>query len=77
MASTIDYLNYILEQLTGDENIWLIQKMIALLYNVETNTINYYLKKLFASAELNENQVIRNFRITATDGKQYNAFHYN
>ena len=28
-------------------------------------------------SELNENQVVRNFRITAADGKQYNAFHYN
>lgn len=65
------------EVIYSDENIWLTQKMIALLYNVETNTINYHLKKLFSTSELNENQVVRNFRITAADGKQYNAFHYN
>lgn len=66
-----------MEVIYSDENIWLTQKMITLLYNVETNTINYHLKKFFASSELNENQVIRIFRITATDGRQYNAFHYN
>jgi len=65
------------EVIYSDENIWLTQKMIALLYNVETNTINYHLKKLFSTSELNKNQVVRNFRITAADGKQYNAFHYN
>ena len=66
-----------IEVIYSDENIWLTQRMMALLYNVETNTINYHLKKLFSTSELNENQVVRNFRITATDGKQYNAFHYN
>ncbi|MBE6133764.1 MAG: hypothetical protein E7178_03755 [Erysipelotrichaceae bacterium] len=36
--------------------------------NENIKTINYHLKKLFSAAELNENQVVRNFRITATDG---------
>jgi len=54
-----------------DENIWLTQKMMGLLYDVETHTINYHLKKVFADSELDEKSVIRNFRITAADGKTY------
>jgi hypothetical protein len=51
--------------------------MIGLLYDVETNTINYHLKKVFSDNELNEAAVIRNFRITAQDGKTYDTKHYN
>ena len=50
---------------------------IRVLYDVETNTINYHLKKVFADSELEEDSVIRNFRITAADGKNYNTKHYN
>ena len=60
-----------------DENVWLTQKMMGLLYNVETHTINYHLKKLFSDGEIEENSVIRKFRITAADGKTYNTNHYN
>ena len=60
-----------------DENVWLTQKMMGLLYNVETHTINYHLKKIFADGEIDENSVIRKFRITAADGKTYNTNHYN
>ena len=60
-----------------DENVWLTQKMMGLLYNVETHTINYHLKKIFADGEIDENSVIRKFRITASDGKTYNTNHYN
>lgn len=60
-----------------DENIWITQKMLAVLYEVETNTINYHIKKIFEDSELEENSVIRNFRITATDGKSYDTKHYN
>ena len=42
---------------------------MGFLYNVETHTINYHLKKIFADGELDENSVIRKFRITASDGK--------
>lgn len=51
--------------------------MMGLLYNVETRTINYHLKKIFADGEIDENSVIRKFRITAADGKTYNTNHYN
>ena len=60
-----------------DENIWITQKMLAILYEVETNTINYHIKKIFEDSELEEDSVIRNFRITATDGKSYDTKHYN
>lgn len=60
-----------------DENIWITQKMLAVLYEVGTNTINYHIKKIFEDSELSEDSVIRNFRITASDGKSYDTKHYN
>ena len=60
-----------------DEDLWLTQKLISNLYDVEVNTINYHIKKIFTDNELEENSVIRNFRITANDGKTYNTKHYN
>jgi hypothetical protein len=51
--------------------------MMATLYDVETHTINYHLKKVFTDSELQEDAVIRNFRITAADGKNYDTKHYN
>ncbi|MFO7736022.1 MAG: virulence RhuM family protein [bacterium] len=60
-----------------DENIWLTQKLIAKLFGVETHTVNYHLKEIFKSDELEENSVIRKFRITAEDEKTYTVNHYN
>ena len=60
-----------------DENIWLTQKMMATLYDVDVRTINYHVKKIFSDSELQEDSVIRKFRITADDGKTYNANHYS
>ena len=60
-----------------DESIWLSQKLMAELFEVEVNTINYHLKEIFKAEELSENSVIRNFRITAADGKNYNTQFYN
>ncbi len=83
-SSAVEYLSFIastgqsgVEAIYADENIWLTQKLMAALYDVETHTINYHLKKIFADSELSEDSVIRNFRITATDGKTYNTKHYN
>jgi len=83
-ASTAEYLTFVaatgesgVDTIYADENIWLTQKMVGILYNVETNTVNYHLKKIFSDNELLENSVIRNFRITASDGKTYNTNHYN
>lgn len=85
-SSASEYLTYIasigedassVEVRYEDENIWITQKMLAILYDVEINTINYHIKKIFEDGELNEDSVIRNFRITASDGKNYNTKHYN
>lgn len=84
LSSAAEYLTFItatgesdVNAVYCDENVWLTQKMMGLLYNVETHTINYHLKKLFSDGEIEENSVIRKFRITAADGKTYNTNHYN
>ena len=59
------------------DTVWLTQKMIAELFNVEINTINYHLKEIFKSGELSENSVIRKIRTTASDGKLYKTNFYN
>jgi len=83
-SSAVEYLTFVaatgksgVDAVYADENIWLTQKMMGVLYNVETHTINYHLKKVFADSELEEESVIRNFRITAADSKSYNTKHYN
>ena len=60
-----------------DETIWLSQKLMGVLFEVTTHTINYHLKEIFKSNEIDENSVIRIFRITAKDGKNYNTNFYN
>ena len=60
-----------------DENIWMSQKMLAAVYGIEINSINYHIKKIFADAELDDKAVIRKIRITGSDGKSYNVNHYN
>lgn len=60
-----------------DETIWLSQKLMGELFEVGTNTINYHLKEIFRSAEVEEKSVIRKFRITGADGKNYNTNFYN
>lgn len=60
-----------------DETVWLPQKLMAELFEVGVPTINEHLKNIFFTHELLENSVIRNFRITAGDGKEYETKHYN
>ncbi len=60
-----------------DETIWLSQKLMAELFDVSVPTINEHLKNVFGSGELDESSVIRKFRITASDGKNYNTKYYN
>ena len=63
-----------------DENIWITQKMLATLYEVETNTINDHIKKIFEDAELTELATIRKFRIVQTEGSRQvsrDVEHYN
>ena len=62
--------NVKLEIFLEEETLWLSQKMMAELFEVEVNTINYHIKEIFKSGELEENSVIRKFRITASDGKR-------
>jgi len=69
--------NVKVEVLFSDESFWLTQKRIALLFGVDVRTINEHLKNIFKSHELDENSVIRKFRITAADGKDYPTFLYN
>lgn len=85
-SSAAEYLTYAasvgeqrdsIEMRYEDENIWLTQKMMAALYDVGTNTINYHIKKIFDDSELQEESVIRKFRITAADGKSYSTNHYS
>ena len=54
-----------------DENVWLTQKLMADLFEITVPTINEHLHNIFKTDELNEEAVIRNFRITAKDDKQY------
>ena len=85
-SSSAEYLTFIaatgeggVEAIYADENIWLSQKMSRLLYSTENKTVNHHLKKIFEDNELEENSVIRNFRITTShsDGKNYNTQHLN
>ena len=60
-----------------EETVWLTQKQMALLFDKGIPTINEHIKKVFKEGELNENSVIRKFRITASDGKTYETNFYN
>jgi hypothetical protein len=83
-SSSAEYLTFIAATGDGgvnafyaDENIWLSQKMMAALYNVNVRTINEHLQKIFKDSELQDDSVVRKFRITASDGKNYDTQHYN
>jgi len=83
-SSAAEYLTFVaasgeggIEAVYADEDVWLSQKMMGMLYDVEPHTINYHLKKIFTDSELEEDSVTRNFRVTAKDGKKYNTLHYN
>ena len=88
-SSAAEYLTYVasignqedsIEMRYEDENIWLTQKMMAILYGVDVRTINDHIKKVFADSELEESATIRNFRIVQTEGTrevQRNTKHYN
>jgi len=82
-SSAAEYLTFVaasghggVEAVYADENVWVTQKMMGLLYDVDVRTISYHLKKVFSDSELEEDSVIRNIRITAADGKSYDTKHY-
>ncbi len=66
-----------IEVFYAGETVWLTQKRMAELFGVEVNTINYHLKEVFGSGELDADSVIRKFRTTAADGKKYLTAFYN
>ena len=78
-SSAAEYLTYIAS--TGDssesfemryesENVWLTQKMMAALYQVDIRTINDHIKKIYDDGELSKEATIRNFRIVQTEGSR-------
>jgi hypothetical protein len=54
-----------------DETVWLTQKLMAELFQVDVRTVNEHLINIFDAEELSREATIRKFRITATDGKTY------
>ena len=76
-SSAAEYLTFVaatgkaqssVEMRYEDENIWLTQKMMAVLYDVGINTINYHLKTIFNDSELEPGATIQKYRIVQTEG---------
>ena len=76
-SSAAEYLTFVaatgenqdnIEMRYEDENIWLTQKMLATLYDVEVPTINYHIKKIFRDSELQSEATIRKFLIVQNEG---------
>lgn len=88
-SSAAEYLTFVassgesdssFEMRYEDENIWLTQKMMATLYDVDVRTINEHIKKIYADGELTEIATIRKFRIVQTEGSREvcrEVTHYN
>ena len=88
-SSAAEYLTYVasigdqqdsIEIRYEDENIWLTQKMMAVLYDVAISTINEHIKKIYADSELEQEATIRKFRIVQTEGLRQvsrEVVHYN
>lgn len=60
-----------------NETIWLTQAQLVELYQSSKSNISEHIKHIFEEGELSENSVVRKFRTTATDGKDYNTTYYN
>lgn len=88
-SSAAEYLTYVaaagdqtdsIEMRYEDENIWLTQKMMAVLYDVSLPTVNEHVKKIYADSELEESATIRKFRIVQDEGSRKvsrEVAHYN
>ena len=86
-SSAAEYLTYVaaagengVELRYEDENIWLTQKMLSVLYGVSTSAINQHIKKILADKELEEKSTIKNFLIVQDEGNRKisrNVIHYN
>lgn len=60
-----------------DETIWLSQKQLAELYQTTVANINIHIRNILTEGELEPDAVIKDFLITASDGKSYHTMHYN
>ena len=60
-----------------DETVWLTQAQLCELYQTSKSNISEHIKHIFEEGELEENSVVRKFRTTAADEKNYNTMHYN
>lgn len=83
-SSTAEYRTFVaaasqggVKAIYADENVWLTQKMMAQLYDVNVRTVNEQLKMIFPNRGLPPDSVIRKSRITASDGKTYDTQHYS
>ena len=88
-SSAAEYLTYVasigeqessIEVRYENENIWLTQKMLAIIYDVSVPTINEHINKIFSDNELDEISTIRNFRIVQNEGNREvtrEVKHYN
>ncbi len=88
-SSAAEYLTYVastgdqqdsVEMRYEDENIWLTQKMMSTLYDVDVRTISEHINNIYSDLELEEDSTIRNFRIVQTEGSRKvarNTKHYN
>ena len=88
-SSAAEYLTFVaatgdstesMEMRYEDENIWLTQKMMSALYDVDVRTINEHIQKIYEDGELIDEATIRNFRIVQTEGSRQvsrQVKHYN
>ena len=60
-----------------EETLWLTQTQMCELYQTSKSNVSEHIKHIFEEEELNEESVVRKFRITAADGKEYLVLHYN
>ena len=60
-----------------EETVWLNQSQLCELFQKSKATISEHIKNVFHEGELNEKSVVRNFRTTASDGKNYDTYYYN
>ncbi|HHX04116.1 MAG TPA: virulence RhuM family protein [Tissierellia bacterium] len=60
-----------------DETIWLTQEQLVNLYQTSKANVSEHIKNIIEEGELDRDSVVRKFRTTASDGKNYNVYHYN
>ena len=60
-----------------EETVWLTQAQLCVLFQKSKATISEHIKNIFTEGEIDEKSVVRNFRTTASDGKNYDTYFYN